>query len=456
MKISPPFRSFVLTGGVLAGVVVLIFVTVWLVFYFADERIRQQRQRITDRGVPITLAELQDFYPAVSLDRNAAPAYVNAERMLEKLDSHGRELKSLHATLQGISLEQIDPAITDQITEYLVKMAGVIATLDIAKQYSECRFSTDYTMGYVCEVPQAAYMGLFARLQSIRCIHAIMAGHPNEAIERIRDLGILVQHLRLDPNFLSQLQLSSIVAFAFKDTQLLVKSSVLSDDDLISLKTAFENLEVVDSFYPAFAGELCMAHSALTAFSEHCIDTKDENLNKEIAEYYGSISGLLLGPGLAKYQVFKILTPLESFSQTHAASWPDRLNWALAIDVSVKEWSSLSEPAKVVMPEFYGKTLAFIRNTAMTRLVLAAIAVERFRLKHDVMPQTMAALVPEFLQAPLVDPFDGKPIRFRQENNVGKVYSVFLNCRDDSAYNASADGEGEWNFKGDLVFETRN
>ena len=41
------------------------------------------------------------------------------------------------------------------------------------------------------------------------------------------------------------------------------------------------------------------------------------------------------------------------------------------------------------------------------------IALERYRLKHGAAPAALAALVPEFLPAVPLDPYDLRPLRYR-------------------------------------------
>ena len=65
------------------------------------------------------------------------------------------------------------------------------------------------------------------------------------------------------------------------------------------------------------------------------------------------------------------------------------------------------------------------------RIIVTAIALERFRQKHGAYPQTLAALVPEFLKAAPVDFMDGQPLRYRLTGDGHFVlYSVGLDCVD--------------------------
>jgi hypothetical protein len=61
---------------------------------------------------------------------------------------------------------------------------------------------------------------------------------------------------------------------------------------------------------------------------------------------------------------------------------------------------------------------------AKLRSVVAVLAVERYRLARGRWPESLAALVPEFLAAVPADPYDGQPLRYRRLADGVVVYSV--------------------------------
>ncbi len=69
---------------------------------------------------------------------------------------------------------------------------------------------------------------------------------------------------------------------------------------------------------------------------------------------------------------------------------------------------------------------------ARRRVICAAIAIERYRGRHDSYPKALDELVPEFLQSPAIDFMDGQPLRYRRtEDGHFVLYSVGLDCVDD-------------------------
>jgi hypothetical protein len=65
-------------------------------------------------------------------------------------------------------------------------------------------------------------------------------------------------------------------------------------------------------------------------------------------------------------------------------------------------------------------------------LAISAIALKRHQLQHGAWPDTLTALVPEYLPAAPRDPVDGLPLRYRRSADGGFVlYSVGTNGTDD-------------------------
>jgi hypothetical protein len=69
---------------------------------------------------------------------------------------------------------------------------------------------------------------------------------------------------------------------------------------------------------------------------------------------------------------------------------------------------------------------------ARKRLLVQAIALERYRAKHHSYPSRLEELAPEFLSGPLLDFMDGGPARYRRDKDGHFVlYSVGLDGKDD-------------------------
>jgi hypothetical protein len=75
-------------------------------------------------------------------------------------------------------------------------------------------------------------------------------------------------------------------------------------------------------------------------------------------------------------------------------------------------------------------------------MAIAAIALERFRLRNGEYPERLATLVPEFLEAVPGDYMDGEPLKYnRKADGSFVLYSSSENCKDDGGKAAPVETE---------------
>lgn len=77
-----------------------------------------------------------------------------------------------------------------------------------------------------------------------------------------------------------------------------------------------------------------------------------------------------------------------------------------------------------------------------TKAVATAIAAERYRIASGKMPRDIDALVPEFLEAVPIDPFDGKTIRMKETERGLVFYSIGNDRIDDGGFVVWSKGQG--------------
>jgi hypothetical protein len=79
-----------------------------------------------------------------------------------------------------------------------------------------------------------------------------------------------------------------------------------------------------------------------------------------------------------------------------------------------------------------GVTRKAMRVEGAKQMIVTAVALKRYQLKHGNYPQTLDLLVPEFVSAIPPDPVDGKPLRYQPKaDGTFLLYSVGENGVDD-------------------------
>ncbi|MFN0078189.1 MAG: hypothetical protein ACKVY0_17175, partial [Prosthecobacter sp.] len=89
--------------------------------------------------------------------------------------------------------------------------------------------------------------------------------------------------------------------------------------------------------------------------------------------------------------------------------------------------------ARLMVPALKQVSVTALQVQARTRQAVTGLALERFFGKHANYPARLDELVPEFLPAVLLDPCDGKAMRYRT-TNAGRylLWSVAFDGKDDA------------------------
>ncbi|HSY18537.1 MAG TPA: HEAT repeat domain-containing protein [Candidatus Acidoferrales bacterium] len=96
---------------------------------------------------------------------------------------------------------------------------------------------------------------------------------------------------------------------------------------------------------------------------------------------------------------------------------------------------AMSRIHRQTLMQFQGQGIGILGHAAQAeaerRLIMAAIALERYRIKHGEYPDNLAALAPEFVKAVPLDFMSGQPLHYHPSPG-GRffLYSVGLDCAD--------------------------
>jgi len=76
--------------------------------------------------------------------------------------------------------------------------------------------------------------------------------------------------------------------------------------------------------------------------------------------------------------------------------------------------------------------IAQVLTETLRQQTIAALALERYRLRHGQYPDTLAILLPEYLKQLPQDPWDGRPLRYRlKPDGSFTLWSVGIDGKDD-------------------------
>jgi hypothetical protein len=127
------------------------------------------------------------------------------------------------------------------------------------------------------------------------------------------------------------------------------------------------------------------------------------------------------------------LKTLETNIPVASLSPPDNLvfeeNLEKAGDVARRKFLMLS---MLNLPSMSRAVTREVSATACLRLASASIAVERFRIANRRLPASLSEISAGDFPLPPIDPFDGRPLRYRQLPKGYVIYSVDADRHDDN------------------------
>lgn len=139
----------------------------------------------------------------------------------------------------------------------------------------------------------------------------------------------------------------------------------------------------------------------------------------------------------------KYLNLMTEAAEASRVDYPDRLRRLNAIREKAEKLPFYLIGSRISVPSVLSATTRDARSIALGRIVLAALAVERFRNDTRRLPESLAELMPRYLNAVPIDPFDGKPVRYKPFASPKRgyvVYSVGEDGKDDGGAGKSKRG----------------
>jgi hypothetical protein len=126
-----------------------------------------------------------------------------------------------------------------------------------------------------------------------------------------------------------------------------------------------------------------------------------------------------------------------------------RKGWTVTLGKREISWGRY--PLAEVSIDTYDPLLDRVTDThALQRVTMTALALRLYRKENGRCPENLQQLVPKYLPSVLIDPYDGKPLRYRKLQKGFKVWSVGGNRKDDGGVKV-----WDWWRKDDLVLESK-
>jgi hypothetical protein len=375
---------------------------------------------IRARGEPLTPDEVADYYASQTSGGPEAEALLKA---LEPFRYEARKRWS-DVPLVGDAHNEPCPALKEpfapdhqgRIHEYLQHAAPHHEALHKAATYTEpLYYPTVYTLRP--DVDRASYHVRYAA-RSLRLEFQELARRPDVAacLRNLETRRMLAESLCKSPDGLALATRRAIYYDLCLDVLLLAEGAKLSDAQLLRLQSLTSGVEFRSQFAETLLGDRTTYYDAFLSFPETTSSPGQVQRYEDCA--------LMLRMMRKHYNTARL--PFPQLLDANAAVRRELYELVPYDDPFLQHRFHITQSLVICWAE----PLNAARAEAQCSLTSAALGVHRYILRHRQAPQSLGALVPEFLAAVPLDPFDGKPLRYINEEAV-ILYSLNINRQDD-------------------------
>jgi hypothetical protein len=376
-------------------------------------------------GYPVTCAELDKWYSIPENVENAAYTIMDAFPYYKLWDN--AESKPLPVVGRGelpARTEPLDEETKALITQYVVDNNEAIELLHAGAAIENCRYPIDLTAGFETKLPPLYEIRTAVKLLKLEAILHIENGDGKSAIRStISSFGI-ARSLAKESMIISQLVRVACQNLAATTIEYCINRIELADEQLVELIECIHNTERNSDMTCAFIGERCMGLSFFKSPESMNPDSIEGIPVRPILELYKAL-------GLADADAIIYLDIMDGYIKVAQLPHHKRQEAVKVIDARLQSTSQIHILLHAIMPALARVNTIDLRNIAQLRTARIALAIERYRLAAGSLPDTLADLVPAYLDAVPTDPFDGNELRYKRLEPGFVVYSIGEDLSDD-------------------------
>ena len=298
---------------------------------------------IHDRNYPVTLAELDRWYPRVPIEDNSAIVFGKAFASLSR--------RSNASFSSDCEVANVPPS------EELQAIAGrpsrddeALTLLHKASNIPRSRFPIDLGKLSIMPYPHLGNIVRCADLLQTDAANHLGDTSPDLAVQTVQYWFALSQSLSKEPLVRSHLARIESQGIAISSLQDVLNKTNLTDDQLKSLGAALEKADDQRGLARAFIGQRCIGiHSFnmlrdttdLTALPVGRVRPLSQRLLINVAVFFSSPEYLYDSCGFLQWDELDYLRLMDQYVQTAQTDFPDRIAAAQALRQSLEQQNGL-------------------------------------------------------------------------------------------------------------------
>lgn len=418
--------------------------------------------RLRAQGYPTTPAELDRWYVNVPTDANLAGPVLRAAGAFRYRADKTSSIPFV--TALSSNPEPPVPAPPQDLArwrEIIDANAETWTALDEARPRTASRYPVNLSLGFNTLMNHLGPIKGLAQGCALRALVLAEEQKPAESMEALRDVFRVRRSLISEPILISALVGNALDGIGSRAVRDCLERTRFTDAQLATLSEDLRSIASTNCSERAFAGELANGRSAFTGGGAALVSLGGPGAGAPPPAASQVGIGVLRASGILAADEAFYLRKLSAFIDATRQPFPKALDAAETAEKELIE--DLAKPSgklklfsRMMLPALAKAVAKGALDQANLRLTMTALAIERFRLAHaNAIPDTLALLIPQFLPEVPLDPFDGKPIRYRRTESGYILHSTGPDRRDDGGSPNVQAQKGRSAGNLDIVFEVR-
>lgn len=410
---------------------------IWLYYHWQHRQaladVQAELDRIHAAGEPITPEDMFAFHQVPPGVNDTTKLWQRAFELVEKTEDEDAKLLPLLGE-EEVAYERLradHPESVAPIAERYFKNHddAIQAILEAARTEGEARFPLDFSEGHLADLSHIEGVRNASRLLALRSRYALARQDAASAQESVDAMLALAATIEDEPGLIQQLVRMSVLSSHHYEWRAILSEQQLSDDELAQAQQTLKEIDLRNGMRLAMLGERAMGFHAF----HHMYVL--ESVSQEYAQKH---DGVLARPADCHGFLSLMREIIEAAEEPliEGRLRADHLIESFEQSVSSKN-SPKSQQLLVtaeLVPALKYAFAAYANAEAARDSAIAGIAFRRHQLKYGKPPESLGALVPEFLDAVPLDPFEPEtPLKLVIEGDQYAIYSVGKDLTDDRA-----------------------
>jgi hypothetical protein len=403
-------RRFTLKSWhVILAIIVVLVGLIALYIVIGRARLDRRLEALRAAGYPTTLAELAEYNKLPAGTPNAAGAYMAAfAAFAPPLDGANTPyLGTARLPDRGSPLPE---AMAKAISQCLADNQQCLSLLHKAAAIQDCDYDWDLQPRAVTGFAELTGVRHCAQLLGLGVIYHSHTGDPNAAVKCVKDGLRLTDSLRREPALINYLVRTACVGLMLASLERSLSVASFTEGQLAEL----------DKALTVTADRLDLTQTLIT---ERCIMIETCR-DPFLLASPGQGPGPRMLPGMTRTTIADALNYMEDCIEASKLPPPQRLTRFREATKKVEDLSFIHFTIKLLAPGLGRAGEIDSRARASIDLARTGLAIERYRLATGKVPERLEELVPQYLKEVSIDPFDGRPIRYRRTDPGYRLYSI--------------------------------